>query len=497
MKKKLMEDALNRIRDDYIAEAAGYKKRRVLPWIGSVAAALALVIGLQFLQVPVAIQAEAVVLAEAPRVESQPQPEDYPDISAWRAEHDQWLRQRQLLLETTQTAAEQMEPFVFESMQTFLCGTSENRLYSPVNAYLGLAMTAELTGGETQQQLLAALGADSPEDLRGHASALWESIYMQTGVEVSYVQSTANGTSQTGGSAVISVKENHEVSVLANSLWLDETLDYNHRPMSALARYYYTSVYQQDLSDPQAAKDIQTWLNQNTGGLLEVSTEDLQLPEEALMSLYSTIYFRSRWTEEFSADSNTHNIFHGTSGDTVATFMNKQLYQTNYYFARDFGAVMLPLKNGSQMWFFLPDEGKTVDDILDDHQYLDMLTAGEDRWGSQKYMLVNLSVPKFDIQATTDLRSGLEAMGITHLFDPVRADFSVSLNTPAYMASANQNIRVAVDESGVTAAAYIELPTPGSAQPPRESIDFILDRPFLFVIVKDQIPLFAGVINGL
>jgi serpin B len=89
----------------------------------------------------------------------------------------------------------------------------------------------------------------------------------------------------------------------------------------------------------------------------------------------------------------------------------------------------------------------------------------------------------------------LRAMGITHLFDPARADFSPSLNTPACLASAIQSIQVAVDEKGVTAAAYIALPTPGSAQPPKEIIEFVLDRPFLFVITKDQIPLFAGVIN--
>ena len=45
------------------------------------------------------------------------------------------------------------------------------------------------------------------------------------------------------------------------------------------------------------------------------------------------------------------------------------------------------------------------------------------------------------------------------------------------------------------AAAYIEFPGAGSPMPPEEIIDFILDRPFLFVISNDNIPLFAGVVN--
>lgn len=495
MKKKLIADALDHVHGKYIIEAASYKKRRVLPWISAAAAVLALIIGLQFLQVPIAIQAEAVALAEVPRIESQPQMDDYQDSDTWRAEHDQWILQRQLLDLTAREATEKIASFVYESFSAFLGNAEENLLYSPVNAYLALAMTAELTGGETRQQILDVLGAEDLEVLQKHASSLWENVYVSTGREVSYVQHTQNGTSGHSGYAVVYVKENHEVSTLANSLWLDESLDYNHRPMDALARYYYASVYRQDLSDSQAVKDIQTWLSQNTGNLLEDAASNIQLPDEALMVLYSTLYFRSQWQDTFQSDNNTKDIFHGASGDTVVTFMNKQYYPTYYYFAKDFGAVVLELKNGSKMWFFLPDVGKTVNDILDDRQYLDMLTAENGQWGSKKYMLVNLSVPKFDISATVDLRQSLEGMGITHLFDPATADFSPSLNTPAYIAAANQSIRVAVDETGVTAASYIELPVPGEPALPQELIDFILDRPFLFVITKNQIPLFAGVIN--
>ena len=55
---------------------------------------------------------------------------------------------------------------------------------------------------------------------------------------------------------------------------------------------------------------------------------------------------------------------------------------------------------------------------------------------------------------------------------------------------------VAIDEEGVTAASYIELPAAGAAMPPEEIIDFILDRPFLFVITnRYDLPLFAGVVN--
>ena len=56
--------------------------------------------------------------------------------------------------------------------------------------------------------------------------------------------------------------------------------------------------------------------------------------------------------------------------------------------------------------------------------------------------------------------------------------------------------RVKIDEKGVTAASYIELNFgAGAAEPPDEIIDFVLDRPFVFVVSREQIPLFVGTVN--
>ena len=87
-------------------------------------------------------------------------------------------------------------------------------------------------------------------------------------------------------------------------------------------------------------------------------------------------------------------------------------------------------------------------------------------------------------------------MGVTDVFSSANADFSaITDETPVFLAGANQSVRVQIDEDGVKAAAYIEFPAPGSPPPPEEIIDFVLDRPFLFLITNDNIPLFAGTVN--
>ncbi len=69
------------------------------------------------------------------------------------------------------------------------------------------------------------------------------------------------------------------------------------------------------------------------------------------------------------------------------------------------------------------------------------------------------------------------------------------MHSSIYLTGANQSVRVQIDEEGVKAATYIEFPGAGSAEPPEEIIDFVLDRPFLFVIAKENVPLFAGGVN--
>ena len=115
-------------------------------------------------------------------------------------------------------------------------------------------------------------------------------------------------------------------------------------------------------------------------------------------------------------------------------------------------------------------------------------------------MIVNLSLPKFDVTSTFDLRDGLESLGITDAFGS-SADFSaLSPTQELFLSRAQQSARVTIDEEGCTAAAFTEMILCGSAAPPEDiqEIDFVLDRPFLFVITGlDGQPLFTGTVYSM
>ena len=476
MKRKHVLEILDKIDDRYISEAekAPKKMKKRHYWIGAVAAVLAVVICISsFLNTPV-ITANAVALPGDARVTERPVYHDYKDDESYWETYDLWKAEADSRNAIKEFAVASLSQFFTEASAEFLSSqNNENVLWSPINAYIGLSMLAEITDGDSRNEILDLFGVSDIETLRSQVSAVWESVYEDDG---------------------------NEICTLANSLWLEDGLDYNQDTMNNLAYHYYASVYQTDLGSDSANKSIGNWLNKNTGGMLKDRTDKIDLSPETILALYSTLFFQAKWSDEFNSKNNTDAIFHGLNGDTNVTYMNKKLCQMNYYWHDDFSAVALSLKNGSTMWFILPDEGKTTADVLNGGAYGEMISLGdgEDGWQNKKYMKVNLSVPKFDVSSTVNLKDGLNKMGVTKVFDMESADFTaITSDSPVYVTAVNQSARVEIDEKGVKAATYIEIPGCGSAMPPEEIIDFVLDRPFVFVISKGNLPLFTGVVNNI
>lgn len=462
--------ALGYVDEKYVTAAAKRKKKKAAKyWISAVAAVLALVLLFNLPSMPMVISAKAVSIASESRQMQRPDLDDYKDRDQWRADLAKWEAERDFRSSTTRETVDALAPFFTNGSVQFLSTQgSENLLWSPINAYIGLAMMTELTDGASRQQILDLFGARDIDALRQQVGAIWESAYNDNG---------------------------HEISTLANSLWLENGLNYQQDTMDNIAYYYYASVYQGDLGSQKINNAIGAWINNNTGGFLKKSTSNVNLSPDTILALYSTIYFQAKWQDEFSASKNTQDTFHAPNGDKTVTFMNKKLAQMYYYYGDNFSAVALSLKNGSRMWFILPDAGYTTADVLADGQYMQMVLQQD--WENEKWMKVNLSVPKFDVNSTMDLKGGLQEMGVTDVFNEGAANFSaITGDVPIFLTAANQSVRVQIDEEGVKAAAYIEFPGAMSPEPPEEIIDFILDRPFIFAITTDNIPLFMGTVNN-
>lgn len=444
-----------------------------LRWLGAVAAVLIIAVLASLLMPATTAGAEGLVAApDYPQMAPYPDESKYYITNNWDAfdkEYEAWRADQTAQRNQPEGYADSLYSYFRTGIPVLLTGSGdENAVCSPLNIYMALAMLAETTDGTSRQQILDLLDAASIQTLRVQAGQVWNSHYMS---------------------------DSASTSLLANSLWLETGLQYNKNTVQTLADSYYASVFQGDLGSDAMNDVLRGWLNEQTGGLLEEQVSGVSMPEETILALASTIYYRAKWSGEFYEENNRDDVFHSPSGDRTVTYMNTTLTYGPYYWGEDFGAVYLGLEDGSKMWLILPDEGYSPEEILASGNALEMI-LDYGSYESSKSVMVHLSLPKFDVAADMQLNEKLQALGITDVFSG-SADFSAILpNDEAYLDTASHAARVKIDEEGVEAAAYTVMMACGAAMPPEEEIDFVLDRPFLFVIVShDNLPLFAGIVN--
>ena len=342
----------------------------------------------------------------------------------------------------------------------------ENTVYSPVSLYMALGMVTELTEGQTKRQVTNLLGVSDSETLRQWTQSLWRQLYCD---------------------------EKDSALWLGTAAFLNEAMTFHKEPLEVLAEDYYASSYRLPMGTSGADKAIAAWLDRQTNDLLTDDTGAIRTEKRDLLRLYNTIYYKAPWQAEFFGGATAEDIFTAADGTEQKTdFMHISIEGSPVARGEGYRRASLYLKDGGEMTFYLPDEGVTVEELLQRENLLGELLP-VDEWVVQ----VNWSVPKFDLHDSLKLNDALQALGVTDAFDVSKADFAPLTEQPAYVESVNQAARVKIDEEGIEAAAYTEVDTNAAAAPPQELAEeeMNLNRPFLFVIWKDGAPLFVGAVQ--
>ncbi len=344
----------------------------------------------------------------------------------------------------------------------------KNHVVSPVNISMALSLLAETTAGETQKQILDVLGVSSPEELRGAASA---------------VLANAGEESELG------------TELIGNSLWLrDDGTSYSPQVQELLEKIYGAQTFTGKMGSAEYNDRLHKWLDENTRGLLKNEANAVDFPQETMLALASTLYYKANWVDPFNVNATQDRTFHAPSGDREVPFLSTSDLGT-YYRGKHFGAVNLPLTDGKYFWLILPDEGCSISDVTADRAWLEIMS---DPYGAEgTYAVIHLKFPKFDASSSADLSETLQAMGINDVFDAAKADFTPLLGSEgeACVSKITHAARATVDENGVTAAAFTVVMAEGAALPPDEEIEFVCDRPFLFAVAdREGLVYFEGAV---
>ncbi len=404
----------------------------------------------------------------------------YPtDMNApgWIDAYDAWRDDRRARRQAvTDDDASSLSDVSLRLMEQFLTATAEtagqNRVISPLNLYLALAMLTETTDTTSRAALLELLGADAVETVRDRAARLFD----------------ANYSDDTIGQLR-----------LAASIWLREGFPYRASTIETLAKSHRAASFSGVMGGEAMNDALHSWLNANTGGMLTDQVNGLAFDPRTVLGLATTVYYSSRWAEPFDASKTTDGIFYAATGDVTVPYLNDYRMSQFYYDGEGWGAIKLSLNSGA-MWVILPDEGVSPDALLRSADLRTLLSTNGVNY-PHTYANLTLSIPRFDVTADLDLVSGLTALGLGDLFSDATADFSpltddAALADTLYLSEARHAARVKIDEEGVTGAAYTMMMEAGMGGAPPLEIDFTVDRPFLFAVTTDANSLlFAGIVE--
>lgn len=359
-----------------------------------------------------------------------------------------------------------LSDFAAKSTPLALAGQEgKNAAFSPVSLWTALAMLAPCAQGDSQSQLLSALGVAGQRELTDQVSRLWKGLYTNDGVSS---------------------------LILSNSVWLNAAQqgEYVQATLDTLGRDYFAGVYTTPMGTAGADQAITDWVSKETGGLIGGEGPVVETTPDTLLLLASSLYYKAAWVVPFDASQTQAGDFTTASGETAsADFMHASL--AGNFLKRDgYQAAALETQLG-EMFFVLPEEGTAPEELLSDTSFLSSLSSGA---ADVQYGTVEWSVPKFDLSADLDLINTLKSLGITDLLDKDKADLSGLTSLDTFLTQAQQMTRVSVDEEGVEAAA-VTIIADGMGGAPDETCVMNLNRPFLFVLRSQGVPLFVGVVN--
>ena len=341
----------------------------------------------------------------------------------------------------------------------------ENALLSPLSIALALSMTAEGAAGDTLAEFEALLGADV-DVLSANAASLLDEY------------------EALGGSTV---------SNIANSLWLDDGLTAREQFLSRCTAFYGAGLYQTDLATEQTRRAVNSWVEENTNGMIPEILTEVPAENTALL-LVNALYLKNTWENQFDPVNTNTCVFTAADGTEAETdFLSNGIRQERYFRTADAAGAVLPYDDGRLAFVaVLPDEDLDawLENLTGD-TFSELLAAAEDT-------RLLLRMPKFEAEWGGEVRDALAALGLDTAFDPARADFSGMGTTesgdPLFIGSVRHRAKIEVNEEGTEAAAatVVEVPSGGAA--PADYEELTLDRPFCYAVVDLErgVPLFLG-----
>lgn len=277
-----------------------------------------------------------------------------------------------------------------------------------------------------------------------------------------------------------------------NSIWYKKGKDIKQEFLTTNRDDFSAHIACLDFRDKEAANIINQWIDGATKGKIDKMI-DPPIPADVIMYLINAIYFKGQWTIPFDKEYTFTGVFNREDGQEKEIQMMTRKGKAEYGEVRGTKIVRLPYGNEeTAIYCILPEKGAKINDYVNKFDLDEWLELKD---GLLEKDDVRLQIPKFKIEyGMVELNDTLINLGMGEAFSG-SADFS-GIGDGIYISQVLHEAVIDVNEEGSEAAAVtvVVLKEICAAEP----VEFIADRPFLFVITDDKTGtiLFMGKFMG-
>uniref|UniRef100_A0A8D1CA61 Serpin B7 n=1 Tax=Sus scrofa TaxID=9823 RepID=A0A8D1CA61_PIG len=288
---------------------------------------------------------------------------------------------------------------------------------------------------------------------------------------------------------------NYTLSI-ANRLYGTKAMAFHKQYLNCSEKLYEASLQTVDFewSAEETRKTINAWVESKTNGKVTNLFGKGTIDSSCVMVLVNAIYFKGQWQNKFQEKETVKTPFQLSKGKSVIVEMMCQTGKFKLATIKEpqMQVLELPYVNHElSMIILLPVGTNDLDQV---ERQLNSKTFQE--WTSPSNMVerdVEVHLPRFKLEIKYELNSLLKSLGMTDIFNWVKADLSgMSSAKGLYVSKVIHKSYVDVNEEGTEAAAATGDILVVKRLPIRAQ--FVANHPFLFFIrhIHTNTLLFCG-----
>nr|CDJ85347.1 Protease inhibitor I4 domain containing protein [Haemonchus contortus] len=342
---------------------------------------------------------------------------------------------------------------------------NDSSVVSPISVIFALAMVQAGSKGTTRSQINSVISKGaSDNEVEEYYSKLFHQIMKP---------------------------ENGVKSRIANGFFLNKQFKVENDYEQTIKKWYEAKVEALDFGRAkEAAKVIDDFIANTTEGKIRDMVNENSV-QGAFSLIVNAIYFTAEWKSKFNKNANSNGTFYSSARNKrEVEYMNA--FRTHRLYAEDNDLQVLSLQyldTSYALNIFLPKSRFGLNEVRS------RLTGEriQSLFSQLKDTYISITIPKMKIETGFKLKEALIGMGVTEMFSDNANLTGITKEPPLKVSNAAHRAIIEVDEDGTTAAAATVLTMRATSAFIREEpVKFQANHPFMFVLTKDNNPLFMG-----